>query len=68
MIKPEFKVMQMTPDKAKKILVSKNRNNRGIKASNLKKLTRAIENGAFVISFGHLCHYSFNLLKFFLYN
>jgi len=45
MIKPEFKVMQMTPDKAKKILVSRNRNNRGIKASNLKKLTRAIENG-----------------------
>ena len=28
MTKPEFKVMQMTPEKAKNILISKNRNNR----------------------------------------
>ena len=37
--------MQMTPEKAKQILVAKNRNNRSIKASNLKRLTTAIENG-----------------------
>ena len=50
MTKPEFKVMQMTPEKAKTILIAKNRNNRNLKASNLKRLTRAIENGEWKIT------------------
>jgi len=50
MTKPEFKVMQMTPEKAKQILVAKNRNNRSIRPSNLKRLTSAIENGEWKIT------------------
>ena len=50
MTKPEFKVMQMTPEKAKNILISKNRNNRNLKANNLKKLVTAIENGEWKIT------------------
>ena len=50
MTKPEFKVMQMTPEKAKNILISKYRNNRNLKANNLKKLVTAIENGEWKIT------------------
>ena len=45
MTKPEFQVMNMTPEKAKQILMTKNPNNRHLRASNLKRLTTAIENG-----------------------
>ena len=50
MTKPEFKVMQMTPEKAKNILISKNRNNRNLKANNLKRLVTAIENGEWKVT------------------
>ena len=42
--------MQMTPEKAKNILISKNRNNRNLKANNLKRLVRAIENGEWKVT------------------
>ena len=47
---PHFEVMDITPDMAKKILTFRNRNNRGIKYTNLARLVQAIENGEWKVT------------------
>ncbi len=48
--KPHFEVMDITPDMAKKILTYRNKNNRGLKYTNLARLTKAIENGEWKVT------------------